>query len=152
MGERGLPLARRHHRTLRPSTSMPPPKRSARASDSVESLLASLEHPFKREILAVREIILAADPRITEGVKWNAPSFRTTEWFATVHLRATDGVQIILHRGARARADGLEIDDPSGLLQWMGKDRASVKFGEMGEVKEKGRQFAAVVRQWIEHV
>ena len=40
---------------------MPPRKRSASPHKSVEALLASLEHPFKREIIAaLRELILGA--------------------------------------------------------------------------------------------
>ena len=131
---------------------MPPRKRGASPHESVASLLASLEHPFKREIFAVRELILGADPRITEGVKWNAPSFRTTEWFATVHLRARDGVQVILHRGAKAREGAPSLDDPSGLLEWMGKDRASVKFSDLDDVKAKRERFTAIVRGWIANV
>ena len=30
-------------------------------------------------------------PGIREGVNWNAPSFRTTEYFATTNLREKDG-------------------------------------------------------------
>jgi uncharacterized protein YdhG (YjbR/CyaY superfamily) len=39
--------------------------------------MRDLDHPSKAEVRAVREIILAVDPRITEQVKWNAPSFST---------------------------------------------------------------------------
>ncbi|WP_395836196.1 hypothetical protein [Cystobacter fuscus] len=38
-------------------------KRGASAPESVEDFLASLEHPFKREILALRQFILGADRR-----------------------------------------------------------------------------------------
>jgi hypothetical protein len=132
--------------------SMPPRKRSALPPETVEALLASLEHPFKREIQAVREVILCADPAVREGVKWNAPSFRTTEWFATVHLRARDGVQVILHLGAKARDRAPRLDDPSGLLEWLGKDRASVKFSDLDDVKAKRERFTALVREWIANV
>ena len=128
---------------------MPPLKRSAPTPESIEGLLDSLEHPFKREILEVRRIILGADPAISEGVKWNAPSFRTTEWFATVHLRARDAVQVILHLGAKAREGVPKVDDPSALLAWLGKDRASVKFRDMDDVKAKREHFTAIVRQWV---
>ena len=42
---------------------------------SVEAFLAALDHPRKQDILTVRQIILGADPRIQEAIKWNAPSF-----------------------------------------------------------------------------
>lgn len=118
-----------------------------------ETFLASLDHPRKQEILAVRHIILGADPRIAEGIKWNAPSFRTSEYFATTHLRTRDGVQIILHRGAKVRdGAGLAINDPALLLEWLGKDRASVRFRDLKDIETQRSAFMDVIRQWIEQV
>ena len=74
-------------------------KPAPREPEGVEAFLAALDHPFKQEVLALRQIILGADPGIAEGIKWNAPSFRTSEWFATFQLRARDCVQVILHLG-----------------------------------------------------
>jgi hypothetical protein len=130
-------------------------KRSAPASENVETFLASLDHPFKQEILAVRQIILGADPSIAEGIKWNAPSFRTSEYFATLHLRAKDGVQVILHLGAKTRDNsttGVAIADPESLLEWLAKDRASAKFSDLKAIDARRSAFANVIRQWIKHV
>lgn len=129
--------------------------RRASAPGDVDAFLAALEHPHKAEILALRQTLLAADPRIAEGIKWNAPSFRTSEWFATFHLRAKDDVQIILHFGAKVRDKSTAraaIADPESLLQWLAADRASVKFRDAADVEAKRSAFAAVIRQWIEHV
>lgn len=128
---------------------------ASKSPGDVETFLASLEHPFKPEILALRKVILGAHPSISEGIKWNAPSFRTSEFFATFHLRAKDGVQVILHRGAKKRdtpASGLEIADPGALLEWLGKDRASVKFRDGKDIAARGPAFAAVIRQWLAFV
>lgn len=125
------------------------------ADDSVDALLATLVHPRKREILALREVILGAHASIEEGVKWNAPSFRTREWFATIHLRARDGVQVILHLGAKATAAstaGIEIDDPRKLLTWLGKDRATVVFKDLEELADKRAAFQSLLKQWITYV
>ena len=130
--------------------------RGTSAPEDVEAFLAALDHPFKAEILAVRETILGADPSIGEEIKWNAPSFRTTEHFATLHLRAKDGVQVILHRGARKRDDaGFSadaIDDPDGLLEWLAADRATVKFRNREEMDARRSAFVGIVRQWIRYV
>lgn len=131
-----------------------PPKRAAKNRDpeSADAFLAALDHPHKPAILAIREIILGT-PGVTEGIKWNAPSFRTTEWFATFHLRAKTGVQVILHLGAKVRpGDSITITDADGLLTWLGKDRASVTFADAADVAAKHEAFAALIRQWIEHV
>ncbi len=130
-------------------------KRSVSAPESVEKFLAALDHPFKPEIIALRQIILAADPNIVEGIKWNSLSFRTTEYFATFHLRAKEGVQLILHLGAKVRdsaTTGIAIADPTSLLEWLAQDRASVKFGNLNEIEAKRSAFVEVIRQWIHYV
>jgi len=124
-------------------------------SGEVDAFLAALEHPFKGEILAVRRIILDADPSISEGIKWNAPSFRTSEWFATFHLRAKGGVQVILHLGAKKRPDAnprASIADPDGLLEWLADDRAAIRFSDVDEVNARGPALAALVREWVGEV
>lgn len=124
-------------------------------SEDVNTFLASLDHPFKPEVLALREVILGADPGIAEGIKWNAPSFRTSEHFATMNLRAKDGVLVILHRGAKKRESPIPhaaISDPESLIEWLGDDRASAKFRDLEEIRARRSAFVNVIRQWIQYV
>ena len=130
-------------------------KTSAAVPDAVEAFLASLDHAAKQEIVALRRIILDADPGIADGIKWNAPSFRTTEYFATFNLRAKEGVQLILHFGAKKSdiaSTGVAIPDPDGLLKWLAKDRATVSFRDLKDIAEKKSAFSKLVREWIKHV
>ncbi len=118
----------------------------------VDAWLAALDHPQKDVIAEVRAAVLAADPRITEGIKWNAGSFRTTEWFATFNVLGPKGpkdVGLVLHRGARAVASGAPIADPAGLLTPLGPDRARVAFGDLSDVARKAEAFEALLRAWI---
>jgi hypothetical protein len=134
------------------STSSGKRSSTAGAPDDVGAFLAALEHPRKQEILALRAIILGADARIAESIKWNAPSFHTVEHFATFHLRAKEGVQVVLHLGAKPRPDApvrAAIVDDASLLGWRGPDRATVAFRDMPDVEARGDAFARVVRQWI---
>src|SRR5512132_4124792 len=130
-------------------------KRSASAPESVETFLASLEHPAKPEILALRQLLLAADPTIAEGIKWNAPSFLTSEHFATMNLRVKAGVGVILHFGAKKSAistTGVAIPDPESLLEWLAKDRATVTFRDLKDIEAKRSAFTTIIRAWIKHV
>ncbi len=128
--------------------------RSKPAPETVETFLAALDHPYKSAIVALRQVILHADPAIGEEIKWNAPSFRTSEHFATMHLRAKNGVQLILHRGAKKRNDasGMTISDPEALLVWLGDDRASVTFGSAEEIELKRTALTELIRQWIAYL
>ena len=127
----------------------------ADTSQAVDAFMAQLQHPCKEEIRAIRAAILAADASVQEGIKWNAPSFRTTEYFATMHLRAKVGVTVILHLGAKARAlpaGGVAIDDPAALLKWLAPDRAAVQFDDLAAVDARCLEFQALLRQWLKYV
>ena len=129
--------------------------KTADTTEAVDAFMTKLDHPHKRDIEALRNLVLAVDPAIREGVKWNAPSFRTTGYFATTNLRAKAGIGVILHLGAKARAlpkGGLAVDDPEGLLKWLAPDRAMVELGAGKEFAGKAAAFQAVLRQWIRHV
>ena len=118
----------------------------------VDSFMAELEHPHKPAIEAIRRVVCGADPAIAEGIKWNAPSFRTAGYFATTHLRAKQGVGLILHLGAKVRdLPGVTIDDPDGLLTWLARDRAIVTFANGDEVRNRKAALEHIVRQWIRH-
>ena len=124
----------------------------ADTSKAVSAFMLALDHPFKKEIEVLRRVILGAHPSIAEGIKWNVPSFRTTEYFATMHLRAKEGVGVILHLGAKARgpaAPKVEMKDPAKLLRWLGKDRAMVLFTDAKEIGAKRRAFESVLKEWI---
>lgn len=124
---------------------------NSQADPAVIAFLRDLDHPRKSEIEAIRRIILGASPEICEAIKWNAPSFRTTEFFATFNLR--DGrVWLILHAGAKVNANaemGTNIADPSRLLKWLAKDRCVVAFADGKDVRAKEAALQEVVREWI---
>jgi len=133
---------------------MPADEKSQAGQAEVDAFLAQLEHPQKSEIEKLRAILLGASPEIAEGIKWNAPSFRRQEWFATFHLRPRDFVQLILHLGAKVKPGDARpaLSDPQGLLEWLGKDRATVKFHGPADVEAKRQALADLIRQWVQLV
>ena len=127
----------------------------ADTTEAVDELMKSLRHPAKSEIQALRALILQVHPSIREGVKWNSPSFRTSEYFATTNLRTKQGVGVVLHFGAKVRSvagSRESIKDPQNLLTWLAKDRATVNFADMKDISAKMKAFQAVLRQWIKYV
>lgn len=132
-----------------------PKTRSTPPAADVETWLSTFDHPRKEEVLALRQILLAADPAISEEIKWNVPSFRTSEHFATLNLRVKKGIGVILHFGAKKNeisATGVAIDDPESLLEWLARDRALVTFRDSGDIAAKQSAFTSLIREWIKHV
>ena len=127
----------------------------ADSTQAVEAFMLQLEHPHKPAVELLRKLVLGVDPSVREGIKWNAPSFRTSEYFATTYLRSKTGIGLILHLGAKVRepADGgVAINDPDKLLKWLGKDRAMLEFASADELEGKKPALIAVLRQWIRFV
>ncbi|MFT3670060.1 MAG: DUF1801 domain-containing protein [Pseudoxanthomonas sp.] len=129
------------------------PAKKAAAPADVDAFLVALAHPQDATIQRLRAAIRATDPRIGEDIKWNAPSFHLEDrHFATMQLRRTDSVLLVLHLGAGKRALAKDaIADPQGLLTWLGADRATLSFAGAADVEARGKALQAVLRQWMAH-
>lgn len=129
------------------------PTRVEEDSAAVEAFLAGLAPTCRSEVEALRRIILGADPAIGEGIKWKVPSFRTTDYFATLHLRTKVGLGLILHLGAKVRdIPAVPVEDPEGLLTWLARDRALITFADLEEIQARQVALVALIRQWIRAV
>lgn len=131
-----------------------PTKAGASASTGTEAVnryMTALVHTRKGEIETVRALILGVDPRITESVKWNAPSFSIADHFATMRLHPKDMVQIVFHTGAKVKPDAkaVKIDVPAGLLKWAAKDRAQASLADANDLAAKRSALESIVKQWI---
>jgi hypothetical protein len=138
-----------------PKSKASPHATTSDTSEAVDAFMSKLEHPSKDLLQAIRETILDAAPGISEGVKWNAPSFRTHEYFATTNLREKEGIGVILHLGAKVRKGGpvgVDVQDAAQLLKWHAPDRASIRFASASDFRAKKAAFATIVRRWIDHV
>lgn len=112
---------------------------------TVDELMAALEHPLKVEIEAVRAIILNANHKITERVKWNSPSFHYNKYdLAAIHTRSQDCVHVIFvfHHGDMLVSEG--------LLEGDYKDRRMAKFYSMEDIINKKSALEKVVNDWVE--
>ena len=119
---------------------------------TVDDYMAALDHPLKPEMARLRAIVRAAAPGTGERVKWNAPSYGPgDEDRVTFNLSRRDRVQVIFHRGARAKADAeFRFDgDPDGLLSWAAPDRGVANFRNSEDVEARGAAFGALVRAWL---
>jgi len=125
-------------------------------NEQVIAYLQQLDHPLKREIEEVRELILASNSQITEHIKWNAPSFCIhNEDRITFNLYGANKFRLIFHCGAKKNVSqenkGKIIVDDTGLLQWVTDDRATVIFSLSDELTEEYKnKLKTVIAKWIE--
>jgi hypothetical protein len=110
---------------------------------SVDAFMTELDHPFRAEVQAVREVILGVHPGITEQVKWNAPSFSYRGYLATFSLHRREYAMLIFH-------DGAILNDQGGLLEGAYPDRRMVYFHSLEDVVAKRPRLEAAIREWID--
>ena len=117
----------------------------AKKKETVDEFMDKLDHPFKAEVQALREIIKGVDQNITEEVKWNAPSFSYKDYIATFSLHTTQHVLLVFHNPSIAsiKSEILEGDYP---------DRRLAYFSDMNEVNAKKAALELVVKELVKRM
>lgn len=125
-------------------------------SEQVVEFMKNLDHPLKEEIEEIRSIILSTDGKITEHIKWNAPSFcYEGEDRITFNLHGKGFIRLIFHCGAKVKVRKTKeplILDSSGMLEWKAADRAIMKFTDKNDVIAKEEKLREIVIEWIKAI
>jgi|GEM_PF-5211591 len=82
---------------------------------------------------------------------WNAPRFHTLEHVATMGCAASVACSGFVHLEAKTRAmPPGAVQDPAGLPEWSGPDRACVSFESTGAAA--ARPLQDIIQQWRAHL
>jgi hypothetical protein len=125
----------------------------SRTSPDVETYLATLDHPLAPHVRALRDAILGLDVRISEHIKWKAPSFVVNgDDRVTFALRPGKGLDVILHRGVAVRADTADFrfEDDTGVVRWATRDRGIIAFPDAATVERQRDAVLGIIRRWID--
>ena len=68
------------------------------------------EHPLKEVMYRVREIILDADDRMDECIKWKTPTFTYEGNLMSFNPRSKAHVSLLFHTGATIPGDHPRLD------------------------------------------
>lgn len=71
----------------------------------VDAWFERYENPMKPVVLAVRDAILAADERLDECIKWQAPTFVYKGNLATFYPKSRQHASLMFHTGAKIAGD-----------------------------------------------
>lgn len=111
-------------------------------NSEVDQFIAKLKHPLKAEMERVREIILSADNKMTEVIKWGGPTFVYKGNLATLMPRTKRFVNLFFQTGAT-------IPNGHGILEGEAKEVRVARFHDMKDIDGKKEALKAVVREWI---
>ncbi|OGO04703.1 MAG: hypothetical protein A2Y73_01285 [Chloroflexi bacterium RBG_13_56_8] len=103
----------------------------------INAYLARFDAPLRELALAVREVILAADPEFDEAIKWRNPVYEKGGIVCAI-VMYTNHVNLEFFRG-------IELSDPEGLLEGTGKKGKHVKIESVEDIQPDA--FTALIRE-----
>ena len=112
-------------------------------SPEVDAWFDRYDNPQKDLVDAVRRVILEADDRVTETVKWQAPTFMYRGNIASFYPKSRAHVSLMFHTGA-------SLPDPHGLLEGEGDVSRVAKFVDAEDLDRKTPALQELIRAWIE--
>lgn len=116
-------------------------------AEQVANYMSTLEHPMKAEIETLRAIIQGTDEKISERIKWNAPSYFYKEDMLTFGplMRIMDGILLVFHHPCIVHIE-------SEILEGKYKDRRLVTFKNSADVASKRTEIESIIREMIAYI
>ncbi|MFZ1680551.1 MAG: DUF1801 domain-containing protein [Rhizobiaceae bacterium] len=115
--------------------------RGANRNPDVDRWLDSYDNPMKPVVAAMRDVILDADPRIGEAIKWQAPTFTYKGNIASFFPKAKKHASLMFHKGA-------EIPGDFPNLVGDGQEARSFKVNDLADLELRKDELAMIVRAW----
>jgi hypothetical protein len=112
-------------------------------SPEVEAWLASTKPATSETIRRVRDVILAADSRITEYVKYRTLTFAYRGDLAAFVGLARKPVTLMFNRGARINGDFPHLEGEGPTARFM-------RFADVDEVEERSDELSRIVVAWCD--
>ena len=111
------------------------------SGSEVDNWLLAYENPMKSVVEEMRAIILEADPRIGECIKWQAPTFTYKGNMASFFPKSKKHASLMFHKGST-----IEGDFPN--LVGDGKEARSFKVQNLAELMEKTEELQSICVAW----
>ena len=108
----------------------------------VDKWFARKKHPLDAAMRRARDIILGADSRVTEMIKWSTPTF-AYEGNIVSFNPSKNLVSLMFHRGA-------EIPGRHPRLEGDGKLVRTMRFASLDDVEGRRKDLEAVIRAWCD--
>ena len=112
-------------------------------SRDVDAWFAKYNNPMKEVVQRIRQIVLDADGRIDECIKWQAPTFTYLGNLASFFPKSKQHASLMFHTGALIPGD-------HPRLEGGGDTSRVIKIGNVAEANAAKRDIERIVRAWCD--
>jgi hypothetical protein len=106
----------------------------------VEQWFDQAGHPLDAVMRRARDIILGADGRVTESIKWKTPTFAYKGNIASFNP-SKNVVSIMFHRGSEIPGDHPRLEGDGKLVRTM-------RFTDLDQLEAGRADLEAAIRAW----
>ena len=107
----------------------------------VDAWFERYDNPMKPVVQRVREIVLDADPRVDETIKWQAPTFTYKGNLASFYPKSKQHASLMFHLGAKIPGDHPRLDGS-------GDTSRVLKVASIEEAEAARPDLEQLVRDW----
>lgn len=109
----------------------------------VDAWFERYDNPMRDVVQRVRAIILAADDRIDETIKWQAPTFMYRGNLASFYPKSKQHASLLFHEGAR-------IPGTFPHLEGTGDTSRVMKFEDLAATEALRAELESIVTAWCD--
>jgi hypothetical protein len=109
----------------------------------VDAWFEGYDNPMKPVVQRVREIVLQADPRVDECIKWQAPTFTYKGNIASFYPKSKQHASLMFHVGA-------QIPGTYPRLEGSGDTSRVMKVADLEEAEAARPELESIVRAWCD--
>jgi uncharacterized protein YdhG (YjbR/CyaY superfamily) len=112
-----------------------------RRSRDVDAWFERYDNPMKDVVLRIRAIVLGADARMEECIKWQAPTFIYRGNLASFYPKSKQHASLMFHVGAQIPGRHPRLEGTGGTSRVM-------KIGSVEEANAARADIERIVRAW----
>lgn len=109
----------------------------------VDAWIADYDNPMKPVVAAIRDRVLTGEPRVSEVIKWQAPTFTYQGNIASFFPKSKKHASLMFHKGAQIPGTFPNLDGD-------GKEARTFKVASLDDLDTKGTELVAIFTAWCD--
>ena len=109
----------------------------------VDAWMERYDNPMKPVVARIRSIVLGADRRVDECIKWQAPTFTYKGNLASFYPKSKQHASLMFHSGAK-------IPGRHPRLEGTGTTSRVLKIGSVAEANSARTEITRIVKAWCD--
>ncbi len=109
----------------------------------VDAWFVDYDNPQKELLLKIRDVVLSADPRMQECIKWKTPTFAYKGNLFSFNPRSKKHASLLFHTGA-------SIEGAFPLLEGETPVARTAKIVDADQLEQVTEQLRTIVKVWCD--